>query len=60
LLLIKKKPNITTDKLAKEIGVTRRTIARYISKLKTQNKIKRIGSDKGGHWEVVKDIKTKD
>ena len=56
LLLIKKTPNITTTELATEIGVTRRTIARYITKLKTQNKIKRIGPDKGGFWEVVKDI----
>jgi ATP-dependent DNA helicase RecG len=30
-----------------------RTIERNIEKLRDQNRIKRVGPDKGGHWEVV-------
>jgi len=33
--------------------VTERTIERDISALKKQNKLKRIGSKKFGHWELL-------
>ena len=46
-------PNITTIELAEKLLKNRRTITRAISLLKKQNKIKRIGSDKAGHWEVI-------
>ena len=51
---IKNNTNITTSKLAELFGVTRRTIARDIEFLKKNNRLKRIGGDKGGHWEVLK------
>jgi predicted HTH transcriptional regulator len=39
--------------LAGIIGVSDRTIKKYIASLQSENKIKRIGPDKGGHWEVL-------
>jgi ATP-dependent DNA helicase RecG len=39
--------------LAKEVGITEDGIKWYISKLKTKGRIRRVGSDKGGHWEVI-------
>jgi ATP-dependent DNA helicase RecG len=33
-------------------GVT--IVKEYINKLKSKNIIRRIGPDKGGHWEVIK------
>ena len=53
LSLIKNDKAITTGKLAKLLKVTRRTIARDIENLKIAGKLRRIGSDKGGHWEIV-------
>ena len=52
--LIKENPTITTTQLSKILKVTRMTVSREIEKLKTGNKIKRIGPDKGGSWEVLK------
>jgi len=40
-------------KIAREIGVTSRTVERALAKLRTSGKIKRVGPDKGGHWEVL-------
>jgi predicted HTH transcriptional regulator len=40
-------------KLAQELHVTRRSIARDIENLKNAGKLKRVGSDKGGFWEIV-------
>ena len=34
-------------------SVSQITIKRDVEKLKQQNKIKRIGSEKSGHWEIV-------
>lgn len=54
LELIKIDSKITTAILSKEINVTTKTIERAIKLLKTENKIERIGPDKGGYWQVKK------
>jgi len=51
--LIKKDKNITILQLANKLNVTDKTIKRDITKLKLENKIKRIGSLKAGHWEII-------
>lgn len=54
LELIEENPNITRQEMASIIGLSIEGIDKNIRKLKTENKITRIGSDKGGHWEIVK------
>jgi len=39
--------------MADSIGIIRRTVAKHIKSLQEKGIIKRIGPDKGGHWEVV-------
>jgi len=51
--LIKENNRITSTELARILHVTRRTIASDMAKLKQNSKIKRIGSDKTGFWEVL-------
>jgi len=51
--LIKVNPNVTTDELASQLNMSRRNIAKHIAKLKEEEKLKRIGPDKGGYWKVV-------
>ena len=43
---------MTIDQLAAMLNANRRTIIRDIEKLKEKGKIKRIGSTKGGYWQV--------
>ena len=44
---------ITYDALAVITGASRRTISREIKMLSQRGVIRRIGSDKTGHWEVI-------
>ena len=52
--LIKENPRITQKELVKKTGLTRRGIEWYLAKLKQEKIIKRVGSDKAGHWEIIK------
>lgn len=53
--LIEENENITAKELASKINKSSRTVEKYLSEMKKQLKIKRIGSDRSGHWEVIKD-----
>ena len=53
LEIIKKNNRISTQKMAKELGVSRMTIAREIDYLKQKGILCRIGPAKGGHWEII-------
>ncbi len=47
-------PHITVADLSKIVDISERKIKDNISKLKEKGLLRRIGPDKGGHWEVVK------
>jgi len=40
-------------KKIEEIGISEDGIKFNLSKLKKENKIRRVGPDKGGHWEII-------
>ncbi|MCC5931153.1 MAG: HTH domain-containing protein [Cyclobacteriaceae bacterium] len=44
---------LTIPEIAALIGITRRSVERNIQYLQKQNKLKRVGTAKGGHWKVV-------
>ncbi len=46
-------PLISYVTLAKMLGKAESTIIWQIARLRKSNRIRRIGPDKGGHWEVV-------
>ena len=46
-------PNISAKDLSDIIGISKRKIEENISKLKKKELIKRIGSPRGGHWEII-------
>jgi Fic family protein len=52
MLLIQSNSSITRKELASTIQKDIRTIARAIKKLQQQGHLKRVGSDKTGHWEI--------
>jgi ATP-dependent DNA helicase RecG len=47
---IKDNPKISAKELAYIVNCSSRTIERTIAKLKKEGRIKRMGTDKGGHW----------
>lgn len=57
VLLLGGNPRITQRQLHAETGLTRRGVEWQLQRLKTDGRIRRVGPDKGGHWEVVADTK---
>ena len=53
--LIKSNARITYDELASLTGKHKDTIRVHLKTLRQKRLLVRIGPDKGGHWEVVKD-----
>ena len=53
LNLILQNPSITTKELAEVIGLSIAGIEKNLRQMKENNQIRRIGPDKGGHWEVI-------
>jgi len=51
-------PQVSYDDLEVKTKKDRRTISRNISTLKVRGILKRIGSDKTGHWEVIGEEKS--
>ena len=51
--LIQNNNEISTQEMANIIGIDRRNIARQIKNLQAKGIIRRVGPDKGGHWEVI-------
>jgi len=53
LLAIEKNPKITREQLHKVVGLSIRGVEWNLAKLKEEGKLRRIGSTKNGHWEVI-------
>lgn len=51
---ISENPQITTNQLAEFANLSVAGVEKNLRQLKKKNLIRRIGPDKGGHWEVVK------
>lgn len=51
---MRRNAEITIPELTTVIGVTKRSVERNIQKLQQEGRLRRVGPDKGGHWEVVK------
>ena len=52
--LMKENPKITVTEIIEKTNIPRRTINRIITSLKEKEMIDREGSNKGGHWKILK------
>ena len=51
--LMRENPHITNKELADACGITEDGVYWNTKKLRKNNIIRRVGGDKGGHWEVL-------
>ena len=51
--LMRENPQITNKELADACGITEDGVYWNTKKLRKNNIIRRVGGDKGGHWEVL-------
>ena len=54
IVAIANNPNVTRQELSDIIGITQDGIKKALDGLKRKGLIRRVGPDKGGHWEIVK------
>jgi len=52
LLLLKENPRLTREELALALGKSEQTIKEHIAQLKKKGALRRVGSDRNGHWET--------
>ncbi len=53
LKIVGENHQVTIAELAGKTGVSPRSVERNIKKLQEEGLLKRVGPDKGGHWEVI-------
>ena len=51
--IVDDKPNVTIAQVAELLQMNIRGIAKHFQKLQQQGILRRVGPDKGGHWEIV-------
>ncbi len=52
MMLMRETPNITAQRIADTIGISKRRVESNIRAMKNSGLIERVGSDKSGHWLV--------
>lgn len=50
---IKNKPDITTAELSSLLEISSKGVEWQLRELKKKGVIRRVGADKGGHWEII-------
>ena len=53
LELIRGNPKITFAEMVSAAAISRSAIQKHIERLKDAQRLRRVGPDKGGHWEVI-------
>ena len=51
--MISENPNISMRALMQKLNLTEGSIRHHLFSLKKKGILKRIGPDKGGHWEIL-------
>jgi len=53
LQLLRGHPQMSIPELSAQIGISTRAIEKNIKTLQSKGQLQRIGSAKGGHWQVL-------
>ena len=51
--IIWKNPKVTAQSISKEVGIAPRNVQEHLKYLQKAGILRRVGPDKGGHWEVL-------
>ena len=50
---IRKDNSVTIAKMEKQLGLGHTTVKKMLAEMQNGNFIRRVGGDKGGHWEII-------
>lgn len=51
--IVWKNPYASAQSISEEVGISPRNVQEHLRKLQIQGIIRRVGPDKGGHWEII-------
>lgn len=51
--LINDNPNITSREIAQKLNMARSGLMKHLQSLQKSGRIRRVGPQKGGYWEVI-------
>ncbi len=54
LILLTDNAQLSARELAVKLEISPRAVEKLITSLKVQHRLRRVGTTKGGHWEVIK------
>jgi ATP-dependent DNA helicase RecG len=52
--LLQSNAKLAAREIGNMLGISPRAVEKQIARLREEGRVRRIGPDKGGHWEVVK------
>ena len=55
--MITRNAKVTSTQMAESIGINRSAVSKHLKKMQADGIIKRVGPDKGGHWEIIEVVK---
>lgn len=55
LAAIEQNAKISATEIAMQLGLSARAVEKRIKTLRENNIIRRVGPDKGGYWEIIKE-----
>jgi ATP-dependent DNA helicase RecG len=53
---LRQQPESSVRALAETLGMSGASVRHHLRRLRAENKIRRVGPDKGGYWEVIEDV----
>lgn len=53
IALINDNPNITTTQMSTSLGINRSALSKHLKRMQAEGIIRRVGPNKGGHWELI-------
>jgi ATP-dependent DNA helicase RecG len=56
--LLRSTPTMSARRIAQHLDISQRTAEKHIEKLKLNGLLRRVGSDRGGYWHVLKERDT--
>ena len=51
--IIWRTPKATAQSISKEVGIAPRNVQEHLKYLQKEGILRRVGPDKGGHWEII-------
>jgi len=54
LNMLKNQPHLTQVGMATALSISRQAVQKHLARLKADGRLRRVGPDKGGRWEVVR------